>query len=124
MEKENIVIKDLTTRKEIEGLESAATIEGLTLESIPDFVKFVEQHSGGLKLNSDGTFFVYVTKGRTMNKAFKLRGTNKYPDDLSIVSIKLEDFDCTPYFCIKRFQCGIRWMDDIIANNKERNKRC
>lgn len=38
-----------------------------------------------------------------------------------IVSIKLEDFDYEMDFCINRLRFGIRWMDDILANNRWHN---
>ena len=54
----------------------------------------------------------YVTKGAVMNKICKLTGNNAYPDDLNIFSIDK--------FKGLAFMVGARWMDDIIANNADR----
>lgn len=54
----------------------------------------------------------YVTTGAVMNKLCKLTGSNAYPDDLTIFSIdKFKGLAIT---------VGARWMDDIIANNADR----
>lgn len=54
----------------------------------------------------------YVTKGAVMNKICKLTGSNAYPDDLDIFSIDK--------FKGLAIMYGARWMDDIIANNADR----
>lgn len=54
----------------------------------------------------------YVTKGAVMNKICKLTGNNAYPDDLDIFSIDK--------FKGLAIMVGARWMDDIIANNADR----
>ena len=54
----------------------------------------------------------YVTKGAVMNKICKLTGSNAYPDDLTIFSIDK--------FKGLAIMYGARWMDDIIANNADR----
>ena len=54
----------------------------------------------------------YVTTGATMNKLCKLTGNNAYPNDLTIFSIDK--------FKGLAIMYGARWMDDIIANNADR----
>jgi hypothetical protein len=54
----------------------------------------------------------YVTMGAVMNKICKLTGSNAYPDDLTIFSIDK--------FKGLAIMYGARWMDDIIANNADR----
>ena len=122
MKKEDIVIVELQKRQDIEDLGSAATIEGLELNSIPDYVNLIEQLGGKYKIKPGQKLNVYVTSGAQMNKSFRLKGSNAYPDDTHIVSIKLEDFDHEMDFCLKRLQFGIRWMDDIIDNNRWHNR--
>lgn len=122
MKKEDIVIVELQKRQDIEDLGSAATIEGLELNSIPKYVELIEKLGGKFKTKPGEKLNVYVTSGAQMNKSFRLKGSNAYPDDTHIVSIKLEDFEYQMDFCLKRLQFGIRWMDDIIANNKWHNK--
>ena len=122
MKKEDIVIVELTNRKSIEDLDSAATIEGLEINSIPDYVNLIEKLGGKYKIKPGQKLNVYVTSGAQMNKSFRLKGSNAYPDDTHIVSIKLEDFEHEMDFCLKRLQFGIRWMDDIINNNRWHNR--
>ena len=122
MKKENIIIHECTSRKEIEDLGSAATIEGLELSSIPKYVELIEKLGGKFKQKDDEKLTVYVTQGLQMNKSFRLRGDNRYPDDTHIVSIRLCDFDYDANFCIKRLGFGIRWMDDILDNNRWHNR--
>ncbi len=122
MKKENIIIHECTSRKEIEDLGSAATIEGLELDSIPKYVELIEKLGGKFKQKGDEKLTVYVTNGLQMNTSFRLRGDNRYPDDTHIVSIKLEDFDYDTSFCINRLRFGIRWMDDILDNNRWHNR--
>lgn len=55
---------------------------------------------------------VFITKGKTMNDICKLSGSNAYPNDLSIVSIK--NFKGLAMFV------GARWMNDIVDNNARR----
>lgn len=83
---------------------SAMTWEGLRSN---DFGKALEAAS---QQGADGTG--YVTTGKVMNKLTKLTGSNRYPDDLTIFSIK--DFKGLA------ISLGARWMDDIINNNLDR----
>lgn len=122
MKKENIIIHECTSRKEIEDLGSAATIEGLELSSIPKYVELIEKLGGKFKQKDDEKLTVYVTQGLQMNKSFRLRGDNRYPDDTHIVSIRLCDFDYDTAFCINRLRFGIRWMDDVLDNNRRHNR--
>lgn len=101
----------VTTKEEIEKLGSALTIEGLRLDSIPDFIKWVE------KLTALKNRKVYVITGKTMNTIYKLTGKNAYPKDLNLVSIDLDDMEDSSKVVIPRFTVGGRWLDDIIDNN-------
>ena len=50
-----------------------------------------------------------------MNESYDLKGTNRYPDDLTFVSVK--DY----YNPMAKIQLGARWLDDIIDNNIRNN---
>lgn len=104
-------IKTLTELKELEDLGSALTIEGLAEDSIPEFIDWVKQHTP-MKNET-----AYIIKGKTMNSVYGLTGNNAYPDDCTIVSIKLEDMENFTAVVIPRFQIGARWFDDIVMNN-------
>lgn len=109
-------IKTLTTLEELESLGSALTIEGLLEESIPDFIDWIKQYTPMKKE------IAYVIKGETMNHVYNLTGNNAYPDDCTIVSIKLEDMENSMAVVIPRFNIGARWFDDIVMNNAAREK--
>ena len=87
MKKEDIVIVELQKRQDIEDLGSAATIEGLELNSIPKYVELIEKLGGKFKTKPGEKLNVYVTSGAQMNKSFRLKGSNAYPDDTHIVSV-------------------------------------
>lgn len=104
---------------DILDLGSALTMEGLIEDSIPDFLNWIKEHTPLIRED------VYITKGIVMNTAFNLTGNNKYPDDCTIVSVKLDDMENSAKIILPRFEIGARWMDDIIENNlrKESKKR-
>lgn len=104
----------LTELNELNDLGSALTIEGLSEESIPDFIDWVKQYT---PMKSETA---YIIKGKTMNDVYMLTGNNKYPDDCTIVSIKLEDMENYEKIVIPRFEIGGRWFNDIVANNSMR----
>ena len=105
------------TFEELEALGSALTIEGLTDEGILDFLNWIKEHT--LILKED----VYITKGEIMNRLLDLTGDNAYPDDLTIVSVRLEDMQNSMAVVEPRFTVGARWLDDIINNNLARERR-
>lgn len=55
-----------------------------------------------------------------MNKIYELKESNKYSNDINIISIENEDLDILK-IVIKRFELGGRWFDDIVDNNEGRN---
>jgi hypothetical protein len=107
---------ELTTLQELEDLGSALTIEGLTENSIKDFIGWVKQYTPMINETA------YIIKGKTMNTVYGLTGDNAYPDDTNIVSIKLEDMENSMAVVMPRFQIGARWFDDIVMNNAAREK--
>lgn len=109
-------IKTLTTLEELESLGSALTMEGLAEESISEFIDWVKHYT---PMKSETA---YIIKGKTMNDVYMLTGNNKYPDDCTIVSIKLEDMENSMAVVIPRFCIGARWFDDIVMNNAAREK--
>ena len=110
----NMEIKTLTTLEELESLGSALTMEGLAEDSISEFIDWVKQYT---PMKSETA---YIIKGKTMNDVYMLTGNNKYPDDCTIVSIKLEDMENSMAVVMPRFHIGARWFDDIVMNNAAR----
>lgn len=112
----NMEIKTLTTLEELESLGSALTMEELAEDSISEFIDWVKQYT---PMKSETA---YIIKGKTMNDIYMLTGNNKYPDDCTIVSIKLEDMENSMAVVMPRFHIGARWFDDIVMNNAAREK--
>ena len=94
--------------------DSALTMTGLKLESIKDFVGWVEGYTKLLRRR------VYVVSGKVMNTYCGNTGDNAYADDLNLVAIKLSDIADYTKIVLPRFQVGGRWFDDIVDTNKRR----
>ena len=71
----------------------------------------------GCDLKSDD---IYVTSGKLMNDVYRLTGDNAYPDELNIVSIKLDDISNANRIFAARFEIGAYWFDDIVDNKTRR----
>ena len=97
---------------------SALTLEGLSEESIPDFLEWLEN------LTPLTTRQIYLITGELMNTTYSLTGSNAYPNDLTIVCVRLEDMEDYNKVVFPRFQIGGRWFDDVVDNNirREENK--
>lgn len=106
----NIINVDSSILKDLVS-NSALTIEGLAIDSIKDFINWIEKYTPLKRKN------VYVTKGRLANDEWHLTGRNAYINDLTIVSIKLDDMEDYKKIIIPRLYIGARWMDDIYNNN-------
>lgn len=117
MSKEFIKI-NVTEKEQLDMLynNSALTIEGLTEESIPDFLDWIEERTP-LKERK-----VYVISGEVMNKQYNLTGNNAYLEDLTIVSVMLNDMENPNAVILPRFEIGGRWFDDIVDNNLRRER--
>ena len=104
-------ITNVETKEQLKELYdcSAMTWEGLSV----DEGNLKDALEACCSDGADGE--VFITKGKTMNNICKLKGSNAYPDDLNIVSIK-------KYKCLAR-SVGARWMDDICDNNARRENR-
>lgn len=96
---------------------SALTLEGLSADdrNIRDFIAWLDE----IKVTYTTPLKVYVIKGEVMNEQYGLKGNNAYPDDLSIVSIDLNDISA--FNPLRKFDIGARWFDDIVDNNKQHN---
>lgn len=91
---------------------SALTWEGLDVsdESLTQMFDWIKEYTS-LKRET-----VYITSGAMMNQAYGLTDDNAYPDDLNLVSVKLEDLANPAAIVIPRFAVGGRWFDDIVDN--------
>lgn len=120
MTKQNIETIHIFSAEDLKALydDSALTITGLKVDSIPDFVKWVESYTKLLRRRA------YIVSGKVMNTYCGLTGDNAYQDDLNLVAIKLSDIADYSKIVLPRFQVGGRWFDDIVDNNRrhEENK--
>ena len=109
--------KILTTKEDLDALynSSALTWEGLTTDD--ESIKQVEEWLTEHKVDISKAVFNIIS-GKLMNTIYKLKGDNRYPNDLSIVSITGID---TTNVILARFRVGGRWFDDIVDNNKRKN---
>lgn len=94
---------------------SALTLEGLSLDSLDDYAKYLD----GICGLRDGAVF-HIINGNEMNGFYDLYGKNAYPDDLHIVAIKLDDLVNPSAIVMNRFSFGGRWFDDMVDNNARR----
>lgn len=110
--------KDVTTKEVLNMLynDSALTMEGLKIDSVPEFIQWVRQYT---QFKTTDIVY-YVIKGSVMNRYYYLTGNNRYPDDLTIVSLRLSDMIEPLKLAVPRFQIGGRWFDDIVDNNARR----
>lgn len=108
-----------TKKEELDALynQSALTFEGMNIsnENLSDIIEWLKSHNA---ITNEEPMF-HVTKGRLMNKVYKLTGNNRYPDDLNILSITNI---IQSKIVVPRFEVGGRWFDDIVDNNAEREK--
>lgn len=115
-----ITLKELTTREELNNLydNCSLTFEGCTTDKENlDFLYNWLKNNNALKSEN---LHLYLIKGKTMNKIYELKESNKYSNDINIISIENEDLDILK-IVIKRFELGGRWFDDIVDNNEGRN---
>ena len=114
MTKQNIETIHIFSAEDLKALydDSALTITGLKVDSIPDFVKWVESYTKLLRRRA------YIVSGKVMNSYCGLTGDNAYQDDLNLVAIKLSDIADYTKIVLPRFQVGGRWFDDIVDNNR------
>ena len=113
-------VKNVNSGSELAYLydHSALTWEGLvitedSLSQVSDWLKSKDA------LISEPSF--YVIKGKFMNDYYELTGTNRYQDDLNIVSVDPECINLGKVI-IARFESGGRWFDDIVDNNEDREQ--
>ena len=118
MTKQNIETIHIFSAEDLKALydDSALTMTGLSLDSIPDFVGWVEGYTKLLRRR------VYIVSGKVMNVYCDLTGDNAYQDDLNLVAIKLSDIADYSKIVLPRFQVGGRWFDDIVDNNRRREE--
>ena len=109
----------VTDRATLDALykDSAFTIEGLAPDdkSLGNLAEWVK------RLTAFKREDFYIIDGKTMNREYRLTGTNAYPDtDCNLVCIKLADLVKPLALTMPRFQVGGRWFDDVVDNNARR----
>lgn len=70
-------------------------------------------------LHAPDEFVVYKASGESINHEFKLKGKNKFPNDLNVVLLPLSNFnDEIGKLAIVKLQVWARRFDDVINNSK------
>lgn len=96
----------------IEGINKLSSVSAITFEGIAptdnNVNNIAEWFKGYEAVKDEGDLEFHVISGKLMNEAFELTSTNKYPNDLSILSITGVD---NSKIITKRFEVGGRWMD-------------
>jgi hypothetical protein len=91
---------------------SAFTFEGIDItnkQSNKELEKALRENG-----YTEDDILAYHYSGKDMNEKYNLTGDNRYPDDLTFLTI--------PKFYNPMFKmlAGARWFDDIVTNNLER----
>ena len=97
---------------------SAFTWEGMSVtdDNLQGIVDFLEKETPNIKL----PVFFYTWKGKDFNEKYGLTDNNAYPDDLTFLSIPLDNWESLGKLPFVKMQVGARWLDDIVDNNARR----
>lgn len=119
--KQKIVKIKVTSKEQLDELYncSALTFEGFSAkeENINKLIKWLKGYS-----EISNPLPIYIISGKTMNINYGLTESNKYKDNLTIISIKNNDIKNLSAIIIPRFEVGGRWFDDVVDNNVRREK--
>lgn len=112
---------EVTTKDKLDELysSSALTFIGVSAEeeSINGLIDWLKEHS-----EISEPLPVHIISGKIMNDNYGLTGTNAYKEDLTLISIKLENIKNVNAIAIPRLGVGGRWFDDIVDNNAMKEK--
>lgn len=118
MTKTNLI--EIKEEKEISFLNETDAIveEGLDISSIGLYAGWASDLAGTVKDPLD----VYLIHGDMLNHLWGLTGNNRYPDDLNIVAIPLNQLAEPEQLSLAKFEVGARWWSDVRDNNLRREK--
>ena len=112
---------EVTTKEQLNELYngSALTFTGICPddESINGMVNWLKEYS-----EVSNPLPIYIISGKTMNNNYNLKGSNKYKDNLTLISVKNDDIKNLGAIIIPRFEVGGRWFNDIVDNNAMREE--
>ena len=115
----NIKLIDVTNHAGLVNLydQSALTWEGMSddADNLQAIADWLEDNGCPLKHPE-----IYRISGRTMNTQYHLTNDNRYPDDLTILCIPLDNIENSTKLVSLRFDVGARWFDDVVDNNLRR----
>lgn len=108
------------TNKDMQRLydEDAWTWEGMTTNSdnLQDIIDWFKEQGCPLREEE-----FWLTTGAQMNEfCGGLTSSNAYPDDLTILSIELDNIRDVNKLIFKKFEVGAHWFSDIVDNNRRR----
>ena len=102
---------------------SAFTWEGMNKDedNLNAIVEFFKENTPNVRIPLE----MYTWSGKTMNDLYGLHGANRYPDDLTFISLPLNNWegDDIGKLAMIKLRVGARWLDDIVDNNAYREGR-
>lgn len=120
--KKPYTLQEVTKKYQLDFLygEDALTIEGFKAddENLIELIKWLKEKGAKPQDNLN----IFVIKGGFMNDSYGLTGDNRYPNDLTIVSIPLSELRHFQATILARFEIGGRWFSDVVANNARREE--
>lgn len=110
------------TKEDLDYLydQSALTFEGTVCDE--DNLDYIFNEFKEIDAGPKKDFKFYIIKGKLMNEKYQLTGDNRYPNDLTILSIPLDYFENYSVLVTWRIQYDGRWFSDIVDNNSRREK--
>lgn len=110
-------ILEIKTKEELESLNndySRLAIEGVApVQANYEYLEKWFKEKNAL----EGEFQIYLCGGKTMNELCEIK-TDPYPDDLTIMIF--ENIDIEKISFLEKRNLGMRWLDDIIDNNRRK----
>lgn len=113
---------DVADDNKISELEhgSAFTWEGMVVDA-ENLSTIVEALKEETSISLPVRFYTWT--GEVMNNKYGLTGRNAYPEDLTFLSIDLDNWGSMDGLIEFKFSVGARWLDDIVDNNKVRQDK-
>ncbi len=120
-DKQEIIKIEVKSREQLDELYecSALTFVGVSAEqgSLNSMIDWIKEYS-----EISNPLPIHIISGQVMNNNYNLTGSNAYPNDLTLISIKTDDIKNLNAIIIPRFEVGGRWFDDIVDNNARREE--
>lgn len=104
--------------EQFQELVNGSAFTWLGMDSDEDNLEAIESFFKEEKkvMNPDQEMEVHIWTGKQGNEWMELR-KDPYPEDLTCISLPLDQFNNISKLSMLKFQVGARWLDDIYDNN-------